>query len=200
MPATMLERRGAGAPSDRSTGTRRASSSNSTRSSSRARLAPRQKCGPPPPNATCSLGWRSMSKRNGSSNTSSSRLAETYQRLTLSPAFSAWPRSSVSRGDVAPQVHDRRGPAQDLFGRARGPGPRGPARACRTPAGCPGRRWRPWAAALRVVSLPAEERNRKNALSSRSVSLSPVELGLKQLAHDVVAGLAPSLLGRAPAT
>ena len=44
-------------------------------------------------------GWdpRVMSKRNGSSNSSSSRLAETYHKLILSPALIVWPRSSKSR-------------------------------------------------------------------------------------------------------
>ena len=37
-----------------------------------------------------------MSKVNGSSKTSSSRFAPTYQMLTLSPALSFWPPSSVS--------------------------------------------------------------------------------------------------------
>ena len=37
-----------------------------------------------------------MSNVNGSSNTSSSRFAEMYQMLTLSPALISWPRISVS--------------------------------------------------------------------------------------------------------
>ena len=86
MPATIFERRRAGAPSDRSTGTRRASSSNNTRISSRARLAPRQKCGPPPPKATCSLGRRSMSKRNGSA-MARSRIRTAISRMRGSSAL-----------------------------------------------------------------------------------------------------------------
>ena len=34
--------------------------------STRARFAPRQKCVPPPPNATCGFGVRLTSKRSGS--------------------------------------------------------------------------------------------------------------------------------------
>ena len=56
-------------------GRRSSSWSSITEISRRARLAPRQKCGPKP-KATCSFGVRAMSKRNGSSNTSSSRLAD----------------------------------------------------------------------------------------------------------------------------
>ena len=57
-----------------------------TRISMRARLAPRQKCGPPPPNAMCGLGSRPTSKVSGSSKTLSSRLAEAWKKTTLSPA------------------------------------------------------------------------------------------------------------------
>ncbi len=58
-----------------------------------------------------------MSKVNGSSNTSSSRLAEMYQRVTLSPSSICWPSQlEVARG-VAPEEHDRRRPAQDLLHR-----------------------------------------------------------------------------------
>jgi hypothetical protein len=52
MPPMKFDRNRSGAPSGSSAGTRVASSSNSTRISMRARLAPRQKCGPPPPKAT----------------------------------------------------------------------------------------------------------------------------------------------------
>ena len=37
--------------------------------------------------------------------------------LTLSPAFSSWPREHGVLGDVAPEVQDRRRPAHDLFRR-----------------------------------------------------------------------------------
>jgi len=53
-------------------GRRRSTSSIITRSSRRARFAPRQKCAPIP-NATCSFGVRRTSKRNGSWNTAASR-------------------------------------------------------------------------------------------------------------------------------
>src|SRR5207249_11785779 len=51
MPATIFERRRAGAPSDRSTGTRRASSADNNRIPSRPMLALRQKAEPAPPEA-----------------------------------------------------------------------------------------------------------------------------------------------------
>src|SRR5437763_1597199 len=72
-------------------GARAVNSSKSTRISIRARLAPRQKCGPPPPKAMCSFGERRMSKANGSTKCSSSRLADEYQRETLSPSLICWP-------------------------------------------------------------------------------------------------------------
>ena len=77
-------------------GSRPRISSNITRISIFARLAPRQKCGPRPPNARCSFGVRPTSKDWGSSKTSSSRFAAPYQIVTLSPAAIGTPRSSVS--------------------------------------------------------------------------------------------------------
>jgi hypothetical protein len=55
---------------------RRSSAPIITCSSVGARLAPRQKCGPPPPKETVGFGDRRMSKRKGSANTSLSRFAE----------------------------------------------------------------------------------------------------------------------------
>ena len=51
---------------------------------------------PPPPNVTCGLSARVMSKRNGSSNASSSRFADGCQIVTRSPAAIGTPRISVS--------------------------------------------------------------------------------------------------------
>src|SRR5207247_914858 len=67
VPRTKLDRRGRTGPAGSMPGRRRSSTSNMTRRPRRARLAPRQKCGPPPPKATCSFGVRPMSKRYGSS-------------------------------------------------------------------------------------------------------------------------------------
>ena len=47
-----------------------------SRASTRARFAPRQKCVPPPPNATCGFGVRLTSTRSGSVKWVSSRLAD----------------------------------------------------------------------------------------------------------------------------
>ena len=58
-----------------------------------------------------------MSNVNGSSKTSSSRFALTYQMLTLSPAFELLAAELGVLGDVAAEVHDRRRPAHDLLGR-----------------------------------------------------------------------------------
>ena len=61
--------------SARSCGNVASSSSKNTRPSSRARWTPRQKCSAMP-NDRCGFGSRRMSKRCGSANTSSSRLAD----------------------------------------------------------------------------------------------------------------------------
>ena len=65
-----------GSPSTRRPSKRVRICSNMIRASSRARLAPRQKCGPPAPKATWSLGSRVRSSASGSANARSSRLAE----------------------------------------------------------------------------------------------------------------------------
>src|SRR5207244_437759 len=62
-PLMKLERRRSTLPETLMSGRRRRSSSNMARIWRRARLAPRQKWGPPPPKATCSLGVRPTSKR-----------------------------------------------------------------------------------------------------------------------------------------
>ena len=77
----------AGSPTARMSGIRLNSSWNITVISRRARWAPRQKCGPGPPKPRWSFGVRPRSKRNGSSNTAASRLAEAYQSTTLSPSL-----------------------------------------------------------------------------------------------------------------
>ncbi len=65
-----------GSPSTRRPSKRVRICSNMIRASSRARLAPRQKCGPPAPKATWSLGSRVRSRPSGSTKARSSRLAE----------------------------------------------------------------------------------------------------------------------------
>ena len=70
--------------------------SNITMISMRARFAPRQKCGPPPPKAMWLLGDRVTSKVSGLSKADSSRLAEVCQNTTLSPSLICWPCSSMS--------------------------------------------------------------------------------------------------------
>ncbi len=62
----------------------------------RARLAPRQKWGPPPPKAMWLLGVRPMSNRSGSAKTVSSRLAEMCQNTTLSPSVTFWSPMTTS--------------------------------------------------------------------------------------------------------
>src|SRR5206468_3156763 len=68
MPLMNPERSRDGSPDASMSGMRRKSSRYMTVISRRAKWAPRQKCGPGPPNPTCALGSRRTSKRNGSSN------------------------------------------------------------------------------------------------------------------------------------
>src|SRR5207249_11318711 len=110
MPPMKLERSRRTGPSSSMSGRRRSSSSNMMRISSLARWEPRQKWGPPPPKVMWSFGERPTSKRNGSSNTDSSRFAEMYQMTTLSPSAIAWPAISVScvavrRNDMTGVAH-----------------------------------------------------------------------------------------------
>ncbi len=75
---------------------RQSNSSSTARISARASIAPRQWCGPPPPNVTCGLSVRPMSNVNGSSKTSSSRLAERNIDTTRSPFGMVTPSISTS--------------------------------------------------------------------------------------------------------
>ncbi len=133
---------------------------------------------------------------NGSSKTSSSRFAEMYQRLILSPALIVLlAQLEVLRG-VAPEVHDRRRPAQDLLGGALDVAGRGPTTSRSHWSGCSRNAFMPWAMALRVVSLPATDSSRKNRLKSMSDSDSPSTSALEQRGDDVVARLLAVLLGQ----
>ena len=87
MPWMKFDRSLAGGSAAVMSGMRRVNSSNNALISSRARFDPRQKCGPRPPKPRCGLGSRPTSKSNGRSNTSSSRFADGYHTVILSPAF-----------------------------------------------------------------------------------------------------------------
>ena len=76
MPLTKSEWRRLGSPASSMSGRRSTIWRIVALISARARLAPRQKCTPPPPKVTWSFGVRAMSKVCGSANTSSSRLAD----------------------------------------------------------------------------------------------------------------------------
>ncbi|SKV28782.1 Uncharacterised protein [Mycobacteroides abscessus subsp. abscessus] len=66
----------------------------------RARFAPTQWCSPFPPKPTCGLGSRMISKVNGFSKTSSSKLALRYIITTRCPFLIRTPPSSVSSNAV----------------------------------------------------------------------------------------------------
>src|SRR5580692_3144855 len=95
-PLMKLDRSRCTSPSRRMSGMRSRSRSNITMISMRARFAPRQKCGPPPPKAMWLFGERVMSNVSGFSNAASSRLAEVCQKTTLSPSLICCSCSSMS--------------------------------------------------------------------------------------------------------
>ena len=100
MPLSQDERRRRGDPVNFVSASSSAITSNITFSSSRERLAPMQKWDPPAPKVTWGFGERPMSKRRGSSNTSSSKLAEAKYRPTRSPWRTNRPATSVSSSAV----------------------------------------------------------------------------------------------------
>ena len=141
------------------------------RISSLARWEPRQKWGPPPPKVMWSLGERPTSKRNGSSNTDSSRFAEMYQMTTLSPSAIAWPAISVSC--VAVRLNDMTGVAhRSISSMPVGSSDGSSSSRCRW-SGCSMSACMPWEIRLRVVSLPATESSRKKRSNCISSSRSP---------------------------
>ena len=120
----------------------------------------------------CGLGSRVMSNVKGSVNTSSSRLAEMYQRLIFSPALMTWPRTSKSWRALR-----RKNSTGDAQRRISSVAPWMCAGGSETRrshwSGFSRNAFMPWAMALRVVSLPATDRSMKNRLKSISVRLSP---------------------------
>ena len=154
----------------------------------RARLAPRQKCEPPPPNATCGFGLRVMSKTNGSSHTSSSRLAEMCQMTTRSPALICLAAGSRCRPvAVRRKCSTGERPAQHLLDRVVDAALGVAASAARTAPGWSSSAYMPCAVALRVVSLPATASSSMNMSNSSSLSCSPSISAFEQLGDDVVA-------------
>ena len=152
-------------------------------SSRRARLAPRQKCTPPPPKATCGFGLRRDVEVKG---VVEDVLVAIGGRVPHGDTVARrrWARpGSRCPGGPAGEIRDRRGPPEDLLhcqrNGARAPG--AAARAGRDGAGAPAG---PCDTALRVVSLPATMSRMKNMSSSiwlsavrspSSVSTSTVE-------------------------
>ena len=162
-----------------STSTDRARSTSAvsaTRASSRARLAPRQKCRPPPKDriwSSSSLS-RKMSYSSGRLKTRSSRLAEPRHSSSFEPCGAddavqldvaeQVARQQLARGVVAQRLLDPR--LHQL----------GVTRAVETRASCSGCRVRwnsAWPSSLVVVSLPATTIRNRNAMTSSSDSRSP---------------------------
>src|SRR5437773_428271 len=170
MPLMKFERKRSTGPASSMSGRRRSSSSNMIWISRRARLAPRQKwC--PMPKARCSFGVRPTSKRSACGKTSSSRLAEPYQTVSLSPSRIGWPRSSASR--VAVRRKYMTGETQRSISSTAVGMRDGSASSRRRSSGCCIRASMPPEIRLRVVSLPATASSRKKESNSTSVSFSP---------------------------
>ena len=154
-------------------GSQRNSSSNITRISRRARLAPRQKCGPPPPKPDVLV--------RGAGDVEAVRVVEhplvTVRRLVPHDDLVALgDRDAVDLGVLgggAAEVDHGGGPPDDLLDRGRrdvlGVG------LPDAPAGRDGpvSALMPWVMALRVVSLPAAARRMKKLAISDGVSVSP---------------------------
>ena len=163
------------------------------RSSLRARCAPRQKCAPPPPNATCGLWSRVTSNSSARSNVRGSRFAAGNQMLTRSPSAIAGRRPRCRTVAVRAKHATGAHPPQDLLDRGRG------AATGRRATGPTGRggRWsatRPPEIAERVVSDPAMVRIRKNWSSSDAVSRqtspsSPSTSDVVRMLHTSSVGL-----------
>ena len=163
--------------------------------SRRARLAPRQKCGPPAPKPTCGR----------------------LQRAGDVEAVRVGEHPLVAVGRVVPQ-HDLVAGGDLLTARARCP--RWPCAGSGSPASPSGRsprrrswcapsksshqssRWSgwsvsafiPWLIALRVVSLPATTRRMKNEPNSCVREPLAVDLGVHQHRREVVGGVGPAVL------
>ncbi len=112
-----------------------------------------------------------MSNVNGSSNTSSSRFALTYQMLTLSPASSFWPPSSVSL--VTLRRKYMTGDAQRTISSVADCASDGSFTSSWYCSGLSQNARMPCEIELRVVSLPATAISRKKRLKSISDSVSP---------------------------
>src|SRR5438034_1399917 len=123
------------------------------------------------PKARWSFGVRPTSKRSACGKTSSSRLAEPYQTVSLSPSRIGWPRSSASR--VAVRRKYMTGETQRSISSTAVGMRDGSASSRRRSAGCCIRASMPPEIRLRVVSLPATASSRKKESNSTSVSFSP---------------------------
>src|SRR4051812_42667350 len=170
-PLKKFERSRSGGPVSSMRSTRASSSSKAIRTSILARCAPMQWWMPPGPKAMCGLGERVMSKRSGSVKTDSSRLPETNQVVTLSPALIFVPASSVSTAAVRRKWCT--GVAQRSISSAavlRSASSSPAARSFSISSGCSSSASRPWVIVWRVVSLPAVASRTKYTSNSCWVS------------------------------
>ena len=135
-----------------------------------------------------------MSKRNGSSNTDSSRFAEMYHITTLSPSAISRPWSSVAAVAVRRKWYT--GEAQRRISSTAGLSC--VSRLSRSAAYCSGcciSAHMPHAVVLRVVSLPATDSSSMNMSNSSSESFSPSTSALMSLVTMSSLRVAVTLLG-----
>ena len=138
--------------------------------SSRARWAPRQKCGPTPPNATCGFGSRCRSRRWGSGTPP----GRGWRRRTRSPPCrrraTCWSPSTVSRVAVRRKCctgDTKRSSSSTALARCSGCSPSQRHWSCSCSATTAPE------TALRVVSFPAITSSSQNIWNSASVRCSP---------------------------
>ena len=135
-----------------------------------------------------------MSKVNGSSNTSSSRLAEMYHITTLSSLAMAWPPISVS--SVAVRRKCSTGVAQRRISSAATSSLDGSSTRAAYASGFCMSANIPYAVALRVVSLPATDKQQHEHVELEFAQPVAVDLGVDQFGDDVVARVAAALVAQ----
>ena len=130
-----------------------------------------------------------MSKRNGSSNTASSRLAEMYHITTLSPSAICGRGARSLRGGATEVIHGRR-PAQDLLDRAGRARCRGRRAASRTASGCSISARMPCDGGVARGLVARHREQQHEHVELELGQLLAVDLGVDELGDDVVAGVA----------
>ena len=116
-PVMKFDASGSGLPAGARSGRRVSSSRSITAISMRATWRPRQRCGPPPPNAMCGFGSRPTSKRSGSVEHVLVAVAGAVEHHQLVAGLDRLVVDDRVLHRRAPEVHDGRRVAQHLLDR-----------------------------------------------------------------------------------